>query len=96
MGGKKQWGKHAKESTSYPAGKSAKYLTCAHSFHWPDPWQKKIKDRRTPTSLGNSFWGSAESAFGTYRGAASPESLNGAHCHSPVHGEFKETRNERL
>ena len=21
--------------------KSAEYLTCAHSFHWPDPWNKK-------------------------------------------------------
>ena len=28
---------------------------------------KKIKDRRTPTGLGNSYWGSADSgAFVTY------------------------------
>ena len=27
---------------------------------------KKIKDRRNPTGLGNSYWGSADSAFGTY------------------------------
>ena len=40
-GKKKQWEKTAKESPSKPARKSAKYLTCAHSFHWPDPWHKE-------------------------------------------------------
>ena len=39
-GRKKQWERHAEESPSQPARKSAKYLTCAHSFHWPDPWHK--------------------------------------------------------
>jgi len=40
--GKKNWReKLATESPSQPAGKSAKYLTCAHIFHWPDPWHKK-------------------------------------------------------
>ena len=58
---------------------------------------KKIKDRRTPTDLGNSYWGSADSgAFGTYRGVASPESLNCAHCCTPVHRGFEEIRNRRL
>jgi len=40
-GRKKQWEKHAEESPSKPAGKSAKYLTCAHSFHWSDSWHKE-------------------------------------------------------
>ena len=31
---KKQWGKHDEESPSYPVGKCAKCLTCAHNFHW--------------------------------------------------------------
>ena len=57
---------------------------------------KKIKDRRTPASLGNSYWGSADSAFGTYLGVAFPESLSFTHCHLPVCGGFEETRNERL
>ena len=55
---------------------------------------EKSKDRRTPTSLGNHYWGPADSAFGTYQRVASPESLNCTHCHSPVHGSFEETRNE--
>ena len=33
---------------------------------------KKSKDRRTPTGLGNSYWGSAGSAFGTYLPLQSP------------------------
>ena len=28
---------HSSQSNS----QSAKYLTCAHSFHWPDPWHKE-------------------------------------------------------
>ena len=35
---------------------------------------KKIKDRRNPTGLGNSYWGPADSAFGTYQRVTSPES----------------------
>ena len=36
---------------------------------------KKIKDRRTPTRLGNSYWGPADSgAFGTHWGVAPTES----------------------
>ena len=56
---------------------------------------EKSKDRRTPTGLGNSYWGSADSAFGTYQRVAPPESLNCTHCHPPIHGGFKEkeTRN---
>ena len=58
---------------------------------------KKIKDRRTLSSLGNNYWGSADSAvFRTHWGVASPESLNCTHCHLPVRRGFKETRNERL
>ena len=46
-----------------------KYLTCAHSFQWFVLGKKKIKDRRTPTGFGNSYWGSADSEnFGTYQG----------------------------
>ena len=62
---KKQWEKHAKESPSKPAGKFAKYLTGAHSFIGLILGTEKRKDRRTPTGLGNSYWGSADSAFGT-------------------------------
>ena len=52
---------------------------------------KKIKDSRTPTGLGNSYWGSADSgAFVTYWEVASPESLSCTHCHSPVCGGFEE------
>ena len=57
---------------------------------------KKSKDRRTPTDLGNSYWASADSAFGTYQRVASRESLNFAHCCPSVRGGFEETRNERL
>ena len=32
-------------------GKSATYLTCAHSFHWPDPWHKEDWGQRTLTCL---------------------------------------------
>ena len=57
---------------------------------------KKIKDRRRPTGLGNSYWSPADSgAFGTRWGAASPEFLSCPHWHSPVCGGFEETRNER-
>ena len=38
--------------------------------------QRKEKNRRTPTGLGSSSWGSADSAFGTCWGVASPESLS--------------------
>ena len=62
---KKQWEKRAKESPSQLAGKFAKYLTGAHSFIGLIFGTEKRKDRRTPTSLGNSYWGSADSAFGT-------------------------------
>jgi len=59
---------------------------------------KKIKDRRTPTCLGNSYWGTAEEsgAFGTHWGVAFPESLNCTHYCSTVCGGFRETRNKRL
>ena len=57
---------------------------------------EKSRDRRTPTGLGNSSWGPADSAFGTYQRVASPESLNCAHCCLPVRRGFKETRKERL
>ena len=50
---------------------------------------KKSKDR-SPTVLGNSYWGSADSAFGTYQRVASPESLNCTHCRPSVHGGFEE------
>jgi len=46
-------------------GKFAKYLTGAHGFIGLIFGTEKRKDRRTPTSLGNSYWGSADSAFGT-------------------------------
>ena len=46
---------------------------------------KKSKDRRT-SGLGNSYWGSADSAFGTCWGVAPPESLSCAHCCPPVFG----------
>ena len=74
------------------ARKSAKYLICAHSFHWPDYWHREDKDRRTPTGLCNSYWGPADSALGTYQRVASPESLGCAHCRPSVRGGFKETR----
>ena len=45
---------------------------------------KKIKDRRTPTHLGNSYE------------VAPARVLNCTHCHSPVHGGFEQTRNKRL
>ena len=32
--------------------KSAKYLTCAHSFHWPDPWHKEDQGQKNPHPLG--------------------------------------------
>ena len=54
---KKQWEKRAR--------KFAKYLTGAHSFIGLILGTEKRKDRRTPTGLGNSYWGSADSAFGT-------------------------------
>ena len=45
----------------------------------------KIKDRRTPTGLGNSYWGSADSAvFRTHWGVALPESLTCTQRHLPV------------
>jgi len=42
-------------------------------------WSLALRRERTeepPTSLGNSYWGSADSAFGTCWGVASPESLS--------------------
>ena len=57
---------------------------------------EKRKDRRTPTGLCNSYWGSADSTFGTCWGVASPESLNCAPCLPPVRRRFEETRNKRL
>ena len=53
---------------------------------------EKSKNRRTPMVLGNSYWGAAENPFGAYLRVASPESLNFTHCHPPVCGGFKETR----
>ena len=48
---------------------------------------KKIKDRRTPTNLGNSYKSTQDSgAFRTHWGVASPESLNCTHYCSPVCG----------
>ena len=55
----------AKESPSQPAGKFTKYLTGAHSFIGLILGTENRKDRRTPTGLCNSYWGSADSAFGT-------------------------------
>ena len=37
---------------------------------------EKSKDRRIPTSLGNSLLGPEDRAFGTYQRVASPESLS--------------------
>ena len=47
---------------------------------------EKIKDRRTPTGLCNSYWGPADGAFGTYQRVASPASLSCSHCHLSVRG----------
>ena len=63
---KKQWEKRAKESPSGPARKFAKYLTSVHSFFGLILVTEKGKDRRTPTGLCNSYWDSADNAFGTY------------------------------
>ena len=58
---------------------------------------KKIKDRRTPTCLGNSYKSTEDGgAFVTHWGVASPEFLNCTHFHSPVCGVFKETSNRSL
>ena len=58
---------------------------------------KKIKDRTTPNSLGDSSWSSAESgAFGTYWELASPESLNYAHCCSPARGGFRGNKKREI
>ena len=53
-GRKKQWEKCAKESLSQPAGKPVKYLTVLIVFIGLI-LDTKIKDRRTPTCLGNSY-----------------------------------------
>ena len=56
---------------------------------------KKIKDRRTPADLGNSYWGSADSAFGTLQ---SPSVVpTAAHLFTGGRGwRFEEIRNKRL
>ena len=47
-------------------GKFAKYLTSAYNLIGLILGTEKRKDRRTPTGLCNSYWGSANSAFGTF------------------------------
>ena len=61
-----------------------------------DSWGRKESDMTERLNWTELNWGSADSAFGTYRGVTSPESLSCAHCHSPVCWVFEETRNERL
>ena len=40
MGGKSSGENVLRNPFQKLAGKSAKYLACAHNFHWPDPWHK--------------------------------------------------------
>jgi hypothetical protein len=41
MGGKSSGKKVPRNPLHSLPEKSAKYLICAHSVHWPDPWHKE-------------------------------------------------------
>ena len=59
---KRQWEERAEESSTQPAGKVAKCLTCAHTvFTGLNLGTGEIKDRRTLTHLGNSYWDTVDS-----------------------------------
>ena len=63
---KKAVGKTCQGIPFIACGQFAKYLTSAYNLIGLILGTEKRKDKRTPTGLCNSYWGSADSAFGTY------------------------------